>query len=298
MDPVFTYPVSASENQTTVESFLRKRGYSHHILTGLKQTEDGICLNGVRTYTTWRLQTGDLLTVHLRETDTSDQILPRPVPFTIVYEDEHILVVNKPSDTPVHPSIGNYENTLANGVSWYFSQQGKPFVFRCINRLDRDTTGLVLLAKHALSGAILSGAMTRREIHRTYQAITYGDLPAKGTIDAPIARLDGSVIMRTVDYERGERSVTHYTTLARQNGFSFLELHLETGRTHQIRVHMSHIGHPLVGDTMYGPADQTLIARQALHSAALSFSHPITGEPMKFHCELPDDMKHLLEIRG
>lgn len=294
MEPVFTYPVSDSEEGVTVEEFLRKKGYSHHILVGLKQAEDGICLNGIRTYTTHRVHLGDFITIRLRETDTSDKILPRPVPFDIIYEDEHILVVNKPADTPVHPSIGNYENTLANGISKYFADQGKPFVFRCINRLDRDTTGLVLLAKHALSGAVLSNAMSRRDIHRTYQAIAFGDLPDSGTIDAPIARMDGSVIMRTVDYTRGERAVTHFTTLLRRNGLSFLELHLETGRTHQIRVHLSSIGHPLVGDTMYGPDCQRLMARQALHSAALSFPHPITGIRMEFHCALPEDMKQLL----
>ena len=136
---------------------------------GLNDTEDGIFRNGVRAWTSQAVHAGDVIETHLVETEPSDGILPRPVPFSVVYEDDDILVVDKPADTPIHPSIGNYENTLANGIAWYFEQKGEPFVYRCINRLDRDTTGLIVLAKHALSAAVLSQAMRSREIHRTYQ---------------------------------------------------------------------------------------------------------------------------------
>ena len=234
-----------------------------------------------------------MIETHLVETEPSDGILPRPVPFSVVFEDHDILVVDKPADTPIHPSIGNYENTLANGIAWYFAQKDEPFVYRCINRLDRDTTGLIVLAKHALSAAILSKAMRSREIHRTYQAFALGETDPSGTIDAPIVRLDGSLIQRTVDFSAGERSVTHYRTLAHYSGFSHLELNLETGRTHQIRVHMSYIGHPLLGDTLYNEAPGAF-PRQALHSATLSFVHPITGEPLTFHAPLPEDMQSFL----
>ena len=232
----FTYVVSPEEEREnlTVEWFLRRHGYSRHIITGLKRTEDGIFRNGVRAWTSQAVHAGDVIETHLVETDPSDGILPRPVPFSVVYEDDDILVVDKPADTPIHPSIGNYENTLANGIAWYFEQKGEPFVYRCINRLDRDTTGLIVLAKHALSAAVLSQAMRSREIHRTYQAFALGETAASGTIDAPIARLDGSLIQRTVDFASGERSVTHYRTIAHCSGFSHLELSLETGRTHQI----------------------------------------------------------------
>ena len=155
---------------------------------GLKRTEDGIFRNGVRAWTSQAVHAGDVIETHLVETEPSDGILPRPVPFSVVYEDDDILVVDKPADTPIHPSIGNYENTLANGIAWYFEQKGEPFVYRCINRLDRDTTGLIVLAKHALSAAVLSQAMRSREIHRTYQAFALGETAASGTIDAPIAR--------------------------------------------------------------------------------------------------------------
>lgn len=291
----FTYVVSPEEEREnlTVEWFLRRHGYSRHIITGLKRTEDGIFRNGVRAWTSQAVHAGDVIETHLVETEPSDGILPRPVPFSVVYEDDDILVVDKPADTPIHPSIGNYENTLANGIAWYFEQKGEPFVYRCINRLDRDTTGLIVLAKHALSAAVLSQAMRSREIHRTYQAFALGETAASGTIDAPIARLDGSLIQRTVDFASGERSVTHYRTLAHCSGFSHLELSLETGRTHQIRVHMAYIGHPLLGDTLYNPTPGTF-PRQALHSASLSFVHPITGKPLTFHAPLPTDMQNLL----
>ena len=162
----FTYVVSPEEEREnlTVEWFLRRHGYSRHIITGLKRTEDGIFRNGVRAWTSQAVHAGDVIETHLVETEPSDGILPRPVPFSVVYEDDDILVVDKPADTPIHPSIGNYENTLANGIAWYFEQKGEPFVYRCINRLDRDTTGLIVLAKHALSAAVLSQAMRSREI--------------------------------------------------------------------------------------------------------------------------------------
>lgn len=218
----FTYVVLPEEEREnlTVEWFLRRHGYSRHIITGLKRTEDGIFRNGVRAWTSQAVHAGDVIETHLVETEPSDGILPRPVPFSVVYEDDDILVVDKPADTPIHPSIGNYENTLANGIAWYFEQKGEPFVYRCINRLDRDTTGLIVLAKHALSAAVLSQAMRSREIHRTYQAFALGETAASGTIDAPIARLNGSLIQRTVDFASGERSVTHYRTLAHCSVFS------------------------------------------------------------------------------
>ena len=309
----FTYVVSPEEEREnlTVEWFLRRHGYSRHIITGLKRTEDGIFRNGVRAWTSQAVHAGDVIETHLVETEPSDGILPRPVPFSVVYEDDDILVVDKPADTPIHPSIGNYENTLANGIAWYYESQGIPFVFRCINRLDRDTTGLLILAKNMLSGAILSQQMKNREIHRTYLALVEGCLPPSGTIDAPIGRVGDSVIERCVDPEHGEPAITHYQRLAYYPGSSFqgsssdpavlshgislAELHLETGRTHQIRVHMTSIGHPLCGDTLYNP-DTVHMNRQALHSHALEFVHPITGEPLQFRAPLPADMMAALPL--
>lgn len=249
-------------------------------------------MNGSWYYVNDILHTGDLLTVTLLENEENTQILPLPLPLSILYEDEDILVVDKPAGMPVHPSQNNYDNTLANAVMYYFKNQGIPYTFRCVNRLDRDTTGLTILAKHSLGSAILSRQMINRQIHRTYLAIAEGLTPLSGTIDAPIGRKDGSTIERVVDPLRGEAAVTHYRRIAFRDNLSLLALQLETGRTHQIRVHMKHIGHPLIGDFLYHP-DLSRIQRQALHSYRLEFIHPITGCPCEFLAPLPGDMARL-----
>ena len=293
MDRILTYTIKPEQEGMQLLDFLRSKGFSRGILSSMKADKNAIQLNGERGFGKSILQAGDSLHIHIPEADNTENILPVKMDLSILYEDEDILVINKAADMPVHPSIGNYDNTLANGVTWYFKEKGQHFVYRCINRLDRDTTGLIVLAKHALSAAVLSQAMRSREIHRTYQAFALGETAASGTIDAPIARLNGSLIQRTVDFASGERSVTHYRTLAHCSVFSHLELNLETGRTHQIRVHMAYIGHPLLGDTLYNKTPGTF-PRQALHSASLSFVHPITGEPLNFHAPLPEDMQNLL----
>ena len=287
----FTYVVSPEEEREnlTVEWFLRRHGYSRHIITGLKRTEDGIFRNGVRAWTSQAVHAGDVIETHLVETEPSDGILPRPVPFSVVYEDDDILVVDKPADTPIHPSIGNYENTLANGIAWYFEQKGEPFVYRCINRLDRDTSGALILAKNAFSAAVLSTQMRNRQIRRTYLAVVEGITPPNGTISAPISRVDDSVIERHVDFLHGEPAVTHYERLETKNEHSLLEIHLETGRTHQIRVHMGYIGHPLPADYLYHP-EYDCFKRQPLHSLQLEFRHPVTDKSMCLLAPVPEDM--------
>ena len=198
---------------------------------------------------------------------------------------------------PVHPSLGNYENTLANGVAWYFERQGIPFVFRCINRLDRDTTGLLILAKNMLSGAVLSDQMKNRNIKRTYLALVSGvPKESAGTIDQPIARVPGSVLERHVSSD-GETAVTHYKVIRTFSDSSLVEFHLETGRTHQIRVHMKYLGHPLLGDFLYNPED-TRCSRQMLHSVSLAFIHPVTGEALRFDAPLPDDMAAFISMKS
>ncbi|MCD8348780.1 MAG: RluA family pseudouridine synthase [Lachnospiraceae bacterium] len=308
----------------TVERFLRVKGCSHHVLTLLKRTDHGILLNGIWAYTNQPLKPGDEITIRVEEKASSEQIMPVPLPFSILYEDEDVLVVDKPSDMPVHPSAGNYENTLANAVMYYYSSKGLPFVFRCVTRLDRDTTGLVLLAKNSLSSAILSDHSAHRQIHREYLAIVEGMLPERGTIDAPIARQEDSALMRCIDPEHGERAVTHYERLAvfghplsvcRDDAgpvpaeaaisgkprlpdiLSLASVQLETGRTHQIRVHMKSIGHPLPGDFLYNPDSVCALApRQMLHSHRITFAHPITGETLSFVSDLPEDMRTLLNF--
>lgn len=311
MKRVFAYHILPEQNHMKIGDFLVGKGYTRHIRTYLKQHPGSVLRNGEPALFYQLLETGDSLTVCLIDELPSEKIKPVPLPIHIVYEDEDILIVNKPADMPIHPSIGNYENTLANGIAWYYNSQNISFVYRCINRLDRDTTGLLIIAKNMLSGAVLSGQMKTREIHRTYLAIVEGRTPESGTISAPIGRVSDSVIERKIDEEHGDPAVTHYRRLAYcegkkfagitddtgilTKGASLVQLRLETGRTHQIRVHMTSIGHPLPGDTLYNPTT-TLMKRQALHSYSLEFSHPITGESMRFSAPLPEDMAQFFPI--
>lgn len=189
---------------------------------------------------------------------------------------------------PVHPSINHYTHTLANALAAYNKEKGVSMVFRCINRLDRDTSGLTIIAKHMLSAAVLGNDMKNRKIHREYLGIADGFVADCGTIDAPIARKKDSVLERTVDFENGETAVTHFQCLKRENGLSLVSFRLETGRTHQIRVHMNYNHTPLIGDFLYHPTNRQM-ERQALHAWRLAFTHPITGEALSFEAPIPDD---------
>lgn len=251
-------------------------------------------LNNTWAYINDLLHTNDVLTIQIIEESSSDNIVPVKMELDIVYEDEDIIIINKASNTPIHPSMNNYDNSLANGLAYYYESQNLPFVFRCVNRLDKDTSGLVLLAKNMYSSCILSEMVRNREIHREYLALVEGKLNDNGTIDAPIARKEGSVIERCIDFDHGQTAITHYSRLDYKNDFSLASIVLETGRTHQIRVHMKYIEHPLPGDFIYNPVF-THINRQALHSHKLSFVHPITKEAMAFVSPLPQDMKKLIE---
>lgn len=277
------------QKEESIRDFLREKGFSRHILIQLKKAERSILLEGEEKNLNACMKRGQTLTVHYTEDVSSEHIAPVYVPLDIMYEDEDLIVLNKPDNMPVHPSQGNHENTLANGLAYYYREKGQAFVFRCINRLDRDTTGLLVVAKHGISGCILSAQMKERKIHREYYAVVEGKTPPLGRINAPIMRAEGSTIERKVDFAKGEEAVTNYQTAAYMNGYSLLRIRLETGRTHQIRVHMKYIGHPLPGDFLYNP-DYHQIKRQPLHSAYLSFFHPITGKYMEFTAALPDDI--------
>lgn len=297
MRTIFTYPIDETNDGITVEELLLSHGYSRKLIIDLKKSPDYLTVRGEHVYVTRKLTSGDVLTVLIPKETASEHIVETEMPLDIVYEDEHLMVINKQADLPIHPSQGNYSNTLANGIAWYFAQKGEPFVYRVINRLDRDTTGLLILAKHALSACILSDMIRKRHIHRTYLAAADGDLRTAypdgcGIIDAPIARVDGSTIERCVDYEHGETARTQFRLLAfcPDTHASLVELKLETGRTHQIRVHLKHLGFPLFGDFLYHP-DYRFIRRQSLHSWKLEFVHPITKEPLHFEAPVPNDMK-------
>ena len=295
MNRTIEYQIEESADGLRIEQFLRRRGYSGQNLTEIKRMPKSILVNGEHYYMRQKLHTGDQLKVCIQETDCSEKIPPVEIPLDIVYEDEDIIVINKPAGMPIHPSLNHYTNSMANALAWYYQEQNKPFIFRCCNRLDRDTSGLTVVAKHLVSGNILSAMVYRREIHREYLAIVRGQVtPESGTINAPLARKPGTIIERTVDWEHGETAITHYRVVEKKNGHSLVSLKLETGRTHQIRIHMKHLGYPLIGDYLYNP-DMEYITRQALHSHRLCFPHPITGKMLEFTAPLPNDMQNVLQ---
>lgn len=294
----FHYTISLEEAGTSIYVFLQKRGFSRQNIVELKKIPESILVNNVWSYVNVILKKGDLLDIHVIENKASEKIIPIDLPLSILYEDEDLLIINKAANMPIHPSFRHYEGTVANAVAFYYASQNIPYVFRCINRLDRNTTGLTMLAKNMVSGGILSTMAAQRIITREYYAIvdnadyslTEG---MEQTITAPIARCGESIITREVNFEHGERAVTHFKVLSCIHNYALLSLKLETGRTHQIRVHMSHINHPLLGDSLYGGCT-TQIKRQALHSRRLSFAHPITKENLSFCAALPDDMQSLI----
>ncbi|MGL5437320.1 MAG: RluA family pseudouridine synthase [Lachnospiraceae bacterium] len=310
----FQYTASDEDDGTCVGDYLRKIGYSKKLIIDLKKDPSYLTIRQRQVYVTAQLRSGDILQVRLPAETASESVVPAEMPLNIVYEDQDILVLNKDAGVPIHPSQGNYSNTLANGVAWYFGQQNQPFVYRVINRLDRDTTGLLILAKHALSACILSDMVRSRQIHRTYLAAVHGDMhqlsgtnavsgltlcqtgdTAFYTLSAPIARVCGSTIERQVNWEQGEYACTHFKlrSYLPESDSSLIELRLDTGRTHQIRVHMKYLGFPLYGDFLYYP-DYRYINRQSLHSWKLDFIHPIAKEPLSFTAAVPDDMKCFL----
>lgn len=225
-------------------------------------------------------------------------VIPETIPLEVIYEDRDILVVDKPAGILVHPSGKEITGTLANGVAGHLLAHGEPSRAGVVTRLDRQTSGLVLFAKHPHAHHILSRAIAAGELQRSYLGVVVGLVEAdEGTIDAPIRRVSPFHPHREVG-PGGQRAVTHFRVVRRFTGppaASFLEFRLETGRTHQIRVHLAHIGHPLIGDPHYGQADGRVLARQALHASALSFSHPLHKTRLRFQSPLPFDIQRLID---
>lgn len=294
MDRVFEYRITPEYNGENVKTVLKQHfKMSSALIKELKKYDDGIRVNGSHMRVVDIVREGDLLEITLRDT-ASENIVPNNIPLNVVYEDEDILVIDKPPNMPVHPSMGNYENTVANAVMYYFQLRGEDRVFRAVNRLDKDTSGLMAVAKNAYIHARLGEEIQTGELRRRYMCIVCGDVAEDGTVDAPIKRTEGSVINRIVAAD-GQRAVTHYRVLKRYGEYTMLEMTLETGRTHQIRVHMAYMGYPLAGDWLYGTEDKKTVPRQMLHSCYLRFIHPITGREMEFCSKYAQDMSEFIQ---
>ena len=237
---------------------------------------------------------GDKLIVDFNYNEDISNIVPKEMPLDIVYEDEWLLVVNKSSGIAIHPSILHFDNSLSNGVRFYFDKIGLKKKIRPINRLDKDTSGLVIFAKCEYTQECLSLQMKNNIFEKEYLCLCSGLFDKEsGTINLPIARKEGSIIERCID-ENGKKSITHYKVLEDFKNYSLVLCKLETGRTHQIRLHMSSIGHPLLGDTLYGTSSN-LISRQALHSYKIKFIHPIAKKELELKANLPEDIKRCVE---
>lgn len=260
---------------------LTLNGTSKRLITKLKQTENGITINGLHARTIDTVNQGDIVTISLKDEKV---LLPNDtLDVRTVYEDNDVIVFDKPYNMPVHPSHKHLDDTLGN----FFAAHCKGLTFRPINRLDRDTSGLCAVAKNSFSAPVI-----QKSLEKVYYAVICGVLKGSGTIDRPIARADKSIITRCVD-ESGQRAVTHYEVIDGNDKYTLVRVKLETGRTHQIRVHFSHIGYPLAGDDMYG-GDNSDIKRQALSCCELSFLQPVTKEKINLSIPVSDDMRKLL----
>ncbi|MCQ2543787.1 MAG: RluA family pseudouridine synthase [Lachnospiraceae bacterium] len=289
---ILEYKISTEYIGKRVDKFLEGQGYPKQAVTNLRKNPGLLKVNGETVFMNYRFAGEDNLTVVIEEEETEASFNAVDLSIKVIYEDSDIIVLEKSAGMPIHPSINNYDNTLANALAFYFMQKNEAFVFRCINRLDKDTSGLTIIAKHYLAAGILSDEMRERRIKREYTAIVEGcDIPDEGTIDMPIARVSESVITREVNYEKGDNAITHFRVVKKDElrNISMVKLVLETGRTHQIRVHMKAIGHPLCGDYIYNPNNH-LMNRQALHAGKIEFIHPITKQFMSFETEIPEDM--------
>lgn len=279
----------------TVDSLLRRHlELSGTVIRRIKWLEDGILVDGTRVTVRYRVTVGQVLSVRLTDPSFAEQPVPTEGTLDILYEDEDMVVVNKQPGILIHPSHGHFSDTIGNYLMWHWMQKGEESGFHPIHRLDKGTTGLLIVAKHPHGQEKLKNQLHTGAFRRHYLAVCEGcPQPTEGTIDAPIRPVPDSLIAREV-HPQGQCARTHYKVLSAHGSRSLVELELDTGRTHQIRVHMAHIGHPLTGDFLYGTEDKALIPRPALHSWHVDITHPITGRELHFTAPVPEDMNHLI----
>lgn len=285
------------DGQTVLAVIKRELGLSASTLRHLKFLENGILLNGERVTVRRTVHTGDRLSLATDDAEPQEDLLPVALDLGIVYEDADIVVPDKPADMPTHPSHNHHEDTVANALAYRYAEMGIPFVFRPVNRLDRNTSGLVLIARNRPAAGVLSAAMREGRIKKQYLAVLDG-IPdeREGIIETYIRRTAASIIVREncAEGEGGDHAITHYRVLAAENGHALVLASPITGRTHQLRVHFAGIGCPITGDDMYGSASP-LITRHALHAYRLTLPRPSDGETVTLCAPLHDDMRALAD---
>ena len=266
---------------------------SDRLLLKLKKL-DKIYLNGNVTFVNCPIFENDLIECYLDYEEDNSNIIATEMPLNIIYEDDAYIVIDKPAGIPVHPSMEHYTDSLSNGIAFYFNQIGLKKKIRPVNRLDKDTSGIVIFAKNEYVQECLVRQMKSKEFIKKYIAVVSGNLDnLDGTINAPIARKEGSIIERCIN-NLGDVAITHYKVLKRDANFDIVECVLETGRTHQIRVHFAYLGHSLLGDTLYGTSSN-LINRQALHAYKVEFTHPLLHQKVKYVANIPEDLNKLIK---
>lgn len=276
------------DNKKAIFFLKEKCGLSARMITRLKRIPNGITMNGSLLRTVDYVKSGMVVEIILP--DEEMLIEPTEGELDIVYEDKYLLIVNKPPYMPVHPVKQHQSDTLANIVSYYCINRGESYTFRAINRLDKDTSGIVIIAKDRFCANAMKG-----KTQKTYFALCHGCLEGNRTVSAPIGLLEDSKMVRHIMND-GPSAITHYKSVLSNDDYSLLELHLETGRTHQIRCHMASLGHPLLGDDLYGGTLE-YIPRQALHCGSVSFVHPVTNNMIEVSADIPNDMKRLIKYR-
>ena len=283
-----TLTVTPEQAGRTVRSLLRRElRMADGAIARVKTVPDGICLNGAHARTVDRVAVGDTLTVRIDDKRAGGRFTPVAVPLDILYEDADLLALNKPAGMVVHGGYDRGDPTVANALAAYL---GSDAVFHPVNRLDRGTSGVMLVARSGYVHDRLRRVLHTDGFRRTYLAVACGTgLPPSGTIDLPIARADDGTTRRTTAPD-GQPSVTDYTVLAERDGYTLLRVAPRTGRTHQIRVHFAALGHPLLGDALYG-GDASLLARPALHAAAADLTQPVTGQPLHITAPVPEDLR-------
>lgn len=283
------FHISSDYEGKSVREFLKKEAdVSARVLRILKNDPQGLSRNGAHIRTIDPLHENDVLTLLLPDDKAVSVSAPTPMPLDILYEDDDLILINKPAGLAMHETHNHQGDALSNALAFYFARQGISAVFRAVGRLDKGTSGVVVCAKNKYCASRLAGA-----IQKTYLCLVCGKYEGSGTIDAPIIRPDPNKTLRAVG-NGGERAVTHWQALKTDGVCTLLRIRLETGRTHQIRVHFAYLGTPLVGDAMYESPDLRL-EHQALHCAACAFVHPVTRERLEFHAPMPDDMAALVE---